>query len=120
MVRAAFYALHASGNHEAISIEDQFRLCEDRAAQEGWQVVDYYGDTSSANSSIILRPGLRLLLEDARAGHFDIVVTAVLSDMSCDRSDMASLFDRLRVASRPIGAASVGELSDLPMDLGAI
>jgi hypothetical protein len=40
MTRVALYARYSSDNQRAASIEDQFRLCEERATREGWQVVD--------------------------------------------------------------------------------
>ena len=38
-VRAALYARYSSDQQRAASIEDQFRVCRERAAREGWKVV---------------------------------------------------------------------------------
>ncbi len=73
MTRVALYARYSSDNQRAASIEDQFRLCEERATREGWQVVEYYRDAAISGASMILRPGIQTLLRDAQAGQFDIV-----------------------------------------------
>ncbi|BCI65829.1 hypothetical protein AAJCM20276_04530 [Acetobacter aceti] len=65
MTRVALYARYSSDNQRAASIEDQFRLCEERATREGWQVVDYYRDTAISGVSMMLCPSIQTLLRDA-------------------------------------------------------
>ncbi len=38
-MRAALYARYSSDQQRAASIEDQFRVCRERAEREGWNVV---------------------------------------------------------------------------------
>ena len=42
MTRAAIYARYSSDKQREASIEDQVRLCEERAAREGWVVHERY------------------------------------------------------------------------------
>ena len=42
MTRAALFARYSSDNQSEASIEDQFRLCRERAGQEQWQIVGSY------------------------------------------------------------------------------
>jgi DNA invertase Pin-like site-specific DNA recombinase len=67
-MRVAIYARYSSDNQRAASIEDQFRICRDRAGREGWEVVGTYKDAGISGASMILRPGIQTLLQDAKAG----------------------------------------------------
>jgi len=44
MTCAALYARYSSEGQREASITDQFRNCERRAEQEGWQIVERYED----------------------------------------------------------------------------
>ena len=54
--RAALYARYSSDQQRAASIEDQFRICRERAEREGWTVAGSYHDASISGDSMILRP----------------------------------------------------------------
>lgn len=72
MIRLALYARYSSENQRDASIEDQLRQCRERAAREGWTVVETYSDRAISGSSMI-RAGIQALLVDAQAGRFDMV-----------------------------------------------
>ena len=44
MTRAAIYARYSSDQQREASIEDQVRLCRERAEREGWTLVQTYAD----------------------------------------------------------------------------
>ena len=90
MSAAAIYARYSSDLQREASIEDQNRICRERAAREGWPVYDYYSDHGISGASLI-RPGIQKLLEDAREGRFQIVVAEALDRMSRDQEDVAAL-----------------------------
>ena len=69
--RAALYARYSSDLQRQASIEDQFRVCPELAEREGWTVAGCYRDAAISGDSMILRPGVQTLLEDARRGMFD-------------------------------------------------
>ena len=56
MLSVALYARYSSDNQRDASIEDQLRLCRERADCEGWRIVDSYSDRSISGASLI-RPG---------------------------------------------------------------
>jgi site-specific DNA recombinase len=58
MIRVALYARYSSENPRDASIEDQLRLCHERASREGWAVVETYSDRAISGSSLI-RPGIQ-------------------------------------------------------------
>ena len=74
MTRLALYARYSSDQQSAASIEDQLRICRERAASEGWHVVETYSDAAISGASMILRPGIQSLVQDARAGLFDVAL----------------------------------------------
>jgi len=53
---AAIYARYSSDLQREASIEDQNRICRERAAREGWSVYKYYSDHGISGASLI-RPG---------------------------------------------------------------
>ena len=69
MTRVAIYARYSSDNQRDASIEDQVRICRERATKEGWDIVDTYSDRSISGASLI-RPGIQSLMEDIERGRF--------------------------------------------------
>ena len=77
-LRCALYARYSSDQQRAASIEDQFRVCRELAEREGWKIASAYRDAAISGDSVILRPGIQGLLEDARRGLFEVVVAEAL------------------------------------------
>lgn len=117
MTRVALYARYSSDNQRDASIEDQFRLCHEQAKREGWKVIGTYKDAGISGSSMILRPGIQSLLQDAQAGQFDIVLAEALDRISRDQADVATLFKHLKFAGVPIVTLAEGEISELHVGL---
>jgi hypothetical protein len=85
MPKVALYARYSADNQSVVSIEDQFRICRKHAGRERWQVVDTYHDAAISGASVILRPGVQSLLQDAQCGRFDIVLAEALDRVSRDQ-----------------------------------
>ena len=117
MTRVALYARYSSDNQRDASIEDQFRICREQAKREGWNIVGAYKDAGISGSSMILRPGIQMLLQDAQAGQFDIVLAEALDRISRDQADVATLFKHLKFADVPIITLAEGEISELHVGL---
>ena len=98
MIRVAIYARYSSDLQNPKSVDDQFLVCREHAAQdkvrENWKIVATYHDSAISGDNVILRPGLQALLEDARRGKFDLVLAEALDRLSRDQADMANLFNR--------------------------
>ena len=116
MKRIAIYARYSSDLQSDASIEDQCRLCEERAKREGWKVVNRYTDHGISGASM-MRPGIQMLMQDAQAGKFDIIVAEALDRMSRDQEDIAGIFKRLQFAGVEIVTLSEGEVSNLHIGL---
>ena len=117
MTRVALYARYSSDNQREASIDDQFRICREQAKREKWKVVGTYKDAGISGASMILRPGIQMLLQDAQAGQFDMVLAEALDRISRDQADVATLFKHLKFAGVPIVTLAEGEISELHVGL---
>ena len=75
-----------------------------------------YTDRASSGANR-LRPGYQKLMEDARAGEFNVVVAEALDRLSRDQEDVAALYKRLRFAGVMIVTLAEGEITDLHVGL---
>src|SRR5271156_6256573 len=110
------YARYSSDLQREASIEDQNRICRERAAREGWSVYKCYSDRGISGASLI-RPGIQKLLQDAQAGRFAVVVTESLDRLSRDQEDIAHIFKRITFAGGRIVTLSEGEINELHIGL---
>jgi DNA invertase Pin-like site-specific DNA recombinase len=117
MTRVALYARYSNENQSAASIEDQFSICREHAARKQWKVIGTYHDAAISGASVILRPGVQALLQDAQRGKFEVVLAEALDRVSRDQADVATLFKHLRFAGVQIVTLSEGEISELHVGL---
>ena len=108
MTRVAIYARYSTDQQREASIEDQMRLCKERAAKENWKIAGQYKDHASSGASM-LRGGIQRLIEDALAGKFEIVLAEALDRLSRDQADIASFYKRMRFADVEIVTLTEGE-----------
>ena len=114
--RVAIYARYSSEAQSATSIDDQLRLCKERLAREGWELVQVYRDAALSGAST-MRPGYQALLEGAREAAFDVLLAEALDRLSHDQEDVAALFKRLRFAGIRLVTLAEGEISELHVGL---
>jgi DNA invertase Pin-like site-specific DNA recombinase len=69
------------------------------------------------SGSIRMRPGYQKLLEDARSGEFDVVVSEALDRLSRDQEDVAALHKHLLFSDVKLITISEGEISELHVGL---
>ena len=109
MSAAAIYARYSSDLQREASIEDQNRICRERAAKEGWSIYQEYSDSGISAASLI-RPGTQKLLRDALDGRFGIILVESLDRLSRDQEDIAHIFKRISFAGGRIATLSEGGL----------
>ncbi len=114
--RAVIYARYSTDQQRDASITDQVRLCQERAAAEGWRIIQVYRDAAISGATT-LRPGYQALLEGAREAAFDVVVAEALDRLSRDQEDTAALFKRLQYAGIRLVTLAEGEISALHVGL---
>ncbi|MFY0624587.1 MAG: recombinase family protein [Pelagimonas sp.] len=110
--RVAIYARYSSDLQTDNSIEDQIRICQQRAEQEGWSVVECYTDHAISGESLF-RPGIQALMTAAPTGQFDIVMSEALDRVSRDLEGAAKVFKHLRFNDQQMFALSEGFISEL-------
>ncbi len=116
MTRIAIYARYSSSLQREASIDDQVRLCEERAAREGWKITQTYSDHAMSGASL-MRPGIQALMEDARGGKFDLIMAESLDRISRDQEDIAGVYKRMRFAGVAIITLSEGPINELHIGL---
>lgn len=116
MKTVALYARYSSDNQRDASIEDQLRICRERAEREGWKIVDSYCDRSISGASLI-RPGIQALMADAQESRFDIVVSESLDRISRDQEDIAGIYKRFTFVGVRIVTLSEGDINELHIGL---
>ncbi len=116
MTRVAIYARYSSTNQREASIEDQVRLCSNRAQREGWTVSQTFTDMAISGASTN-RPGLQSLLETAARGGIDVVLCEALDRVSRDQADIATIYKQLAFRSVAIVTLAEGEISELHVGL---
>ena len=116
-MRAAIYARYSTDLQSASSIEDQVRLCRERAEKENAAIIDIYSDYAISGSSLRNRPGMRALLEEAKKGRFDCVIAEALDRISRDQEDIAAIYKRLRYSDIRVLTLAEGEISELHVGL---
>jgi site-specific DNA recombinase len=116
-MRVAVYARYSSDLQSAASSDDQVRLCRERAAALGHDVVEVFSDYAISASNLRTRPGMLALMEAARARDFDVVVAEALDRISRDQEDVAAIFKRLNHADVKLITLTEGEINELHVGL---
>lgn len=116
MTGVAIYARYSTDMQRDASIEDQIRLCQERATKEGWRVFNCYTDHGQSGATL-LRPGIQVLLQDALAGRFSVIIAEALDRLSRDQEDIAGIYKRLSFAGVKILTLAEGEVNDLHIGL---
>jgi site-specific DNA recombinase len=124
MSAAVIYARYSSDLQREASIEDQNRICRERAAKEGWSIYKEYSDSgikeysdSGISAASLIRPGIQKLLRDAQAGRFTILLAESLDRLSRDQEDIAHFFKRISFAGGRIVTLSEGDINELHIGL---
>lgn len=95
-MRATLYARYSTDKQRETSIADQLRGARDRCEREGWPVVAMHADEGvSGATPVALRKGGKLLLADALASRFDILVVEGLDRLSREIGEAEQLVKRL-------------------------
>ncbi len=115
-MEAVIYARFSSQLQREASIEDQVRLCQERAEREGWRVSEVFSDMAISGANM-MRPGLQALLGRVATGSIGIVLTEALDRLSRDQADVATLFKRLTFHGVQIVTLAEGEITELHVGL---
>ena len=115
-MRAVIYARYSTDLQSGASIEDQIRICRERIEREGWKYLVAYHDRAMSGTSH-LRPAYQSMIDGARRGEFDFVVSESLDRLSRDQEHVAHLFKHLSFAGVKLVTLSEGLISELHVGL---
>ncbi len=107
-MHAVVYARCSSDLQRDESITDQIRVCGQLASRQGWELTASYTD-AAISGSVLLR-GYQKLLEDARAGAFDLIIAEGLDRLGRDQEDVAALYKRLTFAGVKLITLAEGDV----------
>ena len=116
-MRVAIYARYSSDLQTDASIEDQVRICKEKAEESNWNVVECYTDRGISGSSVLLRPSVQRLIQDGMEGKYDILIAEALDRLSRDQEDIAAIYKRMQFAGIKIITLSEGEINNLHVGL---
>src|SRR3546814_17242151 len=115
-LRAAIYARDSTDKQRETSIDDQVRgwtrLCE----QRGYVQVETYSDAAKSGGTVA-RPALKRLLDDVKAGRFDVIVLDSLTRLSRHPADLNHLHRLLYFIGVKLVTVDVGYISLLPVGI---
>jgi DNA invertase Pin-like site-specific DNA recombinase len=116
-MRWVHYGRFSSDMQSPLSIEDQLRVCRQRAEREGWEFVAAYEDRAVTGTTH-LRPGYQQLLQDSRSGKFDVVVAEAIDRLSRDQEHLAHFYKHLKFNGVQLFTLSEGWINELHIGLG--
>lgn len=111
------YARYSSDLQSETSIDDQVRLCREHAERAAHTVEEVFSDYAISGGTLSNRPGMLALMEAAKHGAFDVVISEALDPISRDQEDTATIYKRLSHAEIKIITLSKGEINELHVGL---
>jgi site-specific DNA recombinase len=112
-MRTLIYARYSSQLQNSRSIEDQIRVCMERAESEGWTVIEVFSDAAiggAAGTSERQRPGMNALLARVEAGGIDQVLADTTSRIARNQGDAHHIRDRLNYCGARLFTLGDGEI----------
>lgn len=115
-MRTLIYARYSSDLQNNRSIEDQIRICRERAEIEGWEIVEIFTDYAISGAAGIgesQRPGLNAMLARVNNGGIDQVLAETTSRIARHQGDAYAIRERLNYASVRLFTLADGEIDDI-------
>ena len=112
-MRTLIYARYSSQLQNSRSIDDQIRVCMERAATEGWTVVDVFSDAAiggAAGTSEQQRPGINALIARVELGGIEQVLADTTSRIARNQGDAHHIRERLNYHGARLFTLGDGEI----------
>jgi site-specific DNA recombinase len=112
-MRTLIYARYSSQLQNSRSIDDQIRVCMERAATEGWTVVDVFSDAAiggAAGTSEQQRPGMNALIVRVEAGGIQQVLADTTSRIARNQGDAHHIRERFNYHGARLFTLGDGEI----------
>jgi DNA invertase Pin-like site-specific DNA recombinase len=118
-MRAAIYCRFSSDQQKLTSLADQERICRQYVEQQGWTTIKVYSDAAISGSHDD-RPSYQQMLNDARAGKFEVLVAEDLDRLNRRLEHTANLYSRLQFVGIEIHTISHGKVGDLHVGISGL
>ena len=120
-LRIAIYARYSAEIQNPSSVDDQISLCRDLLTTQFRGQTDpvaalVFSDAAISGSTM-QRPGIARLLQAAKQGRMDMVVSEALDRLSRSLKDIAGIFETLNYHGVGIWTAHEGHISELHIGL---
>ncbi|MEK9212284.1 recombinase family protein [Sphingomonas sp. 2378] len=115
-MRTLIYARYSSTLQNDRSIEDQVALCYQRAAREGWTVVETFSDRATSGAAGIdtgKRPGMEAMLARIARGGIEQVLAESTDRLSRHQGDSFALREQLEEAGVRLFTLHDGVVDDI-------
>ncbi len=116
--RVALYGRFSDERQNPMSARDQLALCDERAAREGWRVVERLTD-EAVSGSVRMRPGYQALRRTIADGKIDMIVAEALDRISRDQEETANLYKLCLFHEVEIFTLSEGRINELHVGLSS-
>jgi site-specific DNA recombinase len=104
------YSRYSTDLQNEKSVEDQIELCKSYAMKLGFTVVGSHHDRAKSGASTFGRPGLGRILEAAKAGGFDVLVSEAPDRISRDMADLAGIHKSLEFCNIEMNCVNGGSM----------
>jgi site-specific DNA recombinase len=94
-MKAAIYRRYSTDQQNESTLQDQLRICQERAEAEGWEIVEVYTDAAISGGGTANRPGYLAMMAAAEAHQFEILLCMDLTRLSRHQGDLPKIVETL-------------------------
>lgn len=120
MKRAFIYARYSTDLQNEKSVEDQISLCKSYAQRLGLNVVGSDHDRAKSGASTFGRVGLTRVLEAAKSGAFDVLISEHPDRVSRDMADLAGIHKALEFRGIEMNCVNTGHMDSLQIGMHGV
>jgi site-specific DNA recombinase len=118
--RAFIYARYSTDLQNEKSVEDQIVLCKTYAQNLGLTVVGNDYDRAKSGASTFGRPGLTRILEAAKGGEFDVLISEAPDRISRDMADLAGIHKALEFRGIEMNCVNGGRMDSIQIGMHGV
>jgi site-specific DNA recombinase len=118
--RAFIYARYSTDLQNEKSVEDQVELCTSYAKKLGLTVVGSDHDRAKSGASTFGRPGLTRILEAAKSGTFDVLISEAPDRISRDMADLAGIHKALEFRGIEMNCVNGGRMDTIQIGMHGV
>ena len=120
MKRAFIYARYSTDLQNEKSVEDQIALCTGYAKTLGLKVVGNEYDRARSGASTFGRPGLTRILEAAKSGAFEVLISEAPDRISRDMADLAGIHKALEFRGIEMNCVNGGRMDTIQIGMHGV